>query len=77
MIPAITNINKHNQPSEYASGQEYNEEESKEGEPISNDKRAFADPLTHVFGELTVRKIFSKTWALREDGIGILENEIL
>lgn len=46
VLPAITNINKHNQPSEYAPGQEYNEEESKEGEPISNDKRGFADPLT-------------------------------
>ena len=63
--------------SEYAPGQEYNEEESKEGEPIANDKRSIADPLINVFGETTVRKIFSRTWALREDGIGILEDEIL
>ena len=30
-----------------------------------------------AFGEATVRKIFSKTWTLREDGLNILEDEIL
>jgi len=77
VIPALSNKSSHtNQPSEYA-GPDYNEEDAKEGEPISNDKRAAADPLCNVFGEATVRKIFSKTWGLREEGLNILEDEII
>ena len=36
-----------------------------------------ARPLIQVFGEPPVRKIFSRTWALREDGIGEIEDIIL
>jgi hypothetical protein len=78
VIPTLSNKSgRTNQPSEYASGNDYNEEEAKEGEAISNDKRAAADPLSAVFGEPTVRKIFSKTWGLREEGLNQLEDEIL
>lgn len=63
--------------SEYAPGEEFNEEEAKNGEPISADKRGAAQPLIDVFGEPAIRKIFSRTWALREKGIDEIENEIL
>lgn len=61
--------------SEYAT--DYNEEEFKDGEPIAGDKRAIAEPLIHVFGEEICRKIFSKTWNLREEGLAMLEEKML
>ena len=33
--------------------------------------------MIEVFGEPVVRKIFSRTWALREQGIDEVENQIL
>jgi hypothetical protein len=36
-----------------------------------------ARPLIQVFGEPPIRKIFSRTWGLREDGIGEIEQIIL
>lgn len=36
-----------------------------------------AQPLIDVFGEPIVRKIFSRTWALREQGIDQVEDVIL
>ena len=76
VIPALSNKSRSNQPSEYANGQDYSEE-AKEGEPISNDKRGIAEPLIRLFGESTVRKVFSKTWPLRDEALNILEDEIL
>jgi len=63
--------------SEYAPGEEFNEEEAKHGEPISADKRSIAQPLIDVFGEPLIRMIFSRTWGLRERGIEQIEDEIL
>ena len=63
--------------SEYAPGEEFNEEEAKNGEPIAADKRQAAQPLIDVFGEPVIRKIFSRTWALREKGIDEIEDDIL
>lgn len=77
VLPAITQANAGQGPSEYAPGEEFNEEEFKSGEPIAPDKRDVAHPLIDVFGEQTVRKIFSRTWALREEGIGEVEDMIL
>ena len=45
----------------------------KNGEPIAADKRGIAMPLVDVFGEPVIRKIFSRTWNLREEGIGEVE----
>ena len=62
--------------SEYAT--DYNKGEFKDGEPIAGDKRAIAEPLIHVFfGEEICRKIYSKTWNLREEGFAMLEDKIL
>ena len=50
----------------YAPGQEYDEDEVLNGEPIAPSMMEIAAPLIDVFGEPLVRKIFSKTWNLRE-----------
>jgi len=79
VLPAITagGASNANGPSEYAPGEEFYEEESKQGEPIAADKRDIADPLIPVFGDNTIRKVFSRTWMLREEGIGEVESQIL
>ena len=38
---------------------------------------AIAAPLIELFGEPVIRKIFSRTWNLREQGIAEIEEEIL
>jgi hypothetical protein len=75
ILPALSKNAGKNQISEYAEG--YNEEEAKDGEPIAADKRAIAEPLIDVFGEQIVRKVFSKTWNLREEGLALLEDKML
>ena len=62
---------------EYAPGEEFNEEESKSGEPITADIRGAAQPLINIFGEPVVRMLFSRTWALREKGIDQIEDAVL
>ena len=47
------------------------------GEPIAPNNMAVAQPLIYIFGEPSVRKIFSKTWNLREEGISEIEDFIL
>jgi hypothetical protein len=36
-----------------------------------------ARPLIQVFGEPVIRKIFSKTWQFREEGLNEIEQSIL
>jgi len=50
----------------YAPGEEFNEDEDINGEPITPGLMAIAAPLIDVFGEPVIRKIFSRTWNLRE-----------
>lgn len=69
VLPALKANAGANNPPEYAPGEEFNEEEAKNGEPISASNRSAAAPLINVFGEPVVRMIFSRTWALREKGI--------
>ena len=61
----------------YAPGEEYNEDEEVNGEPIAPAMMAIAVPLIEVFGEPVIRKIFSRTWNLREQGLGEIEEEIM
>lgn len=77
MIPALKPGAGKNQPAEYAPGEEFNEEEAANGEPIPGNLMAQAQPLIDVFGEPLMRKVFSKTWTLREQGITEVEEEIL
>jgi hypothetical protein len=76
-LPALQSGKINQGPSEYAPGEEFDEEENKNGEPIDSSKMQVARPLIQVFGEPPVRKVFSRTWALREDGIGEIEDMIL
>lgn len=48
-----------------------------QGEPISPNNMAVAQPLINVFGEPPIRKIFSRTWNLREEGIAEIEDSIM
>jgi len=61
----------------YAPGEEFNEDEELNGEPIAPAMMAIAAPLIDVFGEPVIRKIFSRTWNLREQGLGEIEEEIM
>ena len=36
-----------------------------------------ARPLIQVFGEPVIRKIFSKTWQFREEGLNEIEQSVL
>ena len=38
---------------------------------------AIAEPLIDFFGEIVIRKLFSRTWNLREEGIKDIENLIM
>ena len=69
VLPALKAGAGTNNPPEYAPGEEFNEEEAKNGEPIAAEHRAAAQPLIAIFGEPVVRMVFSRTWGLREQGI--------
>ena len=58
-------------------GEEFDEDEELNGEPITPAMMAIAAPLIELFGEPVIRKIFSRTWNLREQGIAEIEEEIL
>lgn len=62
---------------EYAPGQEFNEEEATTGEPIAPNMMSIAQPLIAVFDEPPMRKIFSRAWNLREEGINEIEEIIV
>ncbi len=61
----------------YAPGEEFDEDEELNGEPITPAMMAIAAPLIELFGEPVIRKIFSRTWNLREQGLAEIEEEIL
>lgn len=61
----------------YAPGEEFNEDEEINGEAIAPAMMAIAQPLIEVFGEPVIRKIFSRTWNLREQGLGEIEEDIM
>lgn len=61
----------------YAPGEEFNEDEELNGEPIAPAMMAVAAPLIDVFGEPVIRKVFSRTWNLREQGLAEIEEEIM
>ncbi|CAG9321572.1 unnamed protein product [Blepharisma stoltei] len=45
-------------------------------EPLGVQQSKFADPLLPILGEDLCRRIFSKAWQFREDGLGIIQNEV-
>ena len=77
VLPALKPNAGKNQPDMYAPGEEFNEDEEINGEPIAPAMMAIAAPLIDVFGEPVIRKIFSRTWNLREQGLSEIEEEIM
>ena len=77
VLPALKANAGANNPPEYAPGEEFTDDDAKNGEPISADKKGAAQPLINVFGEQLVRMLFSRTWGLREKGIDQIEDEVL
>ena len=67
VLPALRANAGANNPPEYAPGEEFNEEEAKNGEPISADKRSIAQPLIDAFGEPVIRMIFSRFISALQD----------
>jgi hypothetical protein len=47
-----------------------------EAEPLSSEDRKVAGPIIDAYGEEVTRKIFSKTWQLREEGISEINDSI-
>lgn len=47
------------------------------GEPIRPDQLADAQVLIKIFGEPLARKIFSRNWNVREQGLNNIEEAIL
>lgn len=61
---------------------EYPEDEDprnfeQQAEELSGENRKAAQPLIDVFGEQLVRKLFAKSWQLREEALGEVEDEVL
>ena len=74
MIPTMGGQKgKNTMPQEYEDGYD----DSKEAEELTGDKIVQAQPLMAVFGPEEVKKIFSRTWQLREEGINNIENQVL
>lgn len=74
-LPALQNKDKG--PSEYPEDEanDGGNNAGSEAEFLTNENLKLAEPLIPVIGEDLARKIFSKTWNLREDGLRILEQE--
>ena len=73
VLPAMTGAGAGNPPQEYENDQGPNMQEM-EAEPITGENAINAEPLIRFFGEEHVRKIFSKTWQNRDNGIKALED---
>jgi hypothetical protein len=74
-LPALQNKDK--QMTEFPDdGGDGGNNTGSEAEFLTNENLKLAEPLIPVIGEELARKIFSKTWNLREDGLRILEQEI-
>ena len=63
--------------SEYPDGQDPNDVGQMQVEELSHENRKNAQPLIDMFGEEDVGKLFSKTWQLREEAIGSIENQVM
>jgi hypothetical protein len=46
-------------------------------EELSAENRKAAEPLVDMFGEEEIRKLFSKTWQLRDEAISSIEAMVM
>ena len=67
-----------------APGQIYEEDDddgvpkgsSNSPEPLGPQQNKFAEPFIHILGEDICKRIFSKTWNFREEGLGQMQSEL-
>ena len=74
IIPAILPNAGANQMSEYPDGEDPNQGVSDEVGEISAQNLKVALPLINCFGDLVIRKLFSKTWQHREEALNEIED---
>ena len=60
--------------SEYPDGEDPNQGVSDEVGEISAENLKVAMPLINCFGDLVIRKLFSKTWQHREEALNEIED---
>jgi hypothetical protein len=72
VLPALKQNAGANQPSEYPEGED--PRNNRAAEELSAEDRKAAGPMIDVFGEEAITKIFSTTWAVREEGINEIED---
>lgn len=74
VIPTLGPNPGANQMSEYPDGSEPHDVNDNI-EDLSPDIRKNVGPMIDAFGEMTVRKIFTKTWQLREEALNEVEDQ--
>ena len=67
VIPALKGQGKGNQMSEYPD--DMDPDRGLMAEQLTPNERQIAQPLIDQFGEDAVKKLFSKTWQLREEAL--------
>ena len=72
VLPALKANAGANQPAEYPEGED--PRNNLQVEELTAEDRKTAGPMIDVFGEDAMRKIFSSTWALREEGINEVDD---
>ena len=74
VLPALKQNAGANQLAEYPEGED--PRNNLQVEELSADDRKTAGPMIDAFGEDAMRKIFSSTWAQREEGINEVDDLI-
>lgn len=77
VIPAIGGGDAGGGMKEYENEEAEAAGKNAEAEPVSGQNAINAEPLVAFFGESLIRKIFSKDWHLRDNGIKELQDAIL
>jgi len=63
--------------SEYPDGEDPGQNQSQAIEQLTADTRKNSQLLIDTFGEMLVRKLFSKTWQLRDEALADIEDEVI
>ena len=76
VIPAMLNKKANPFLDEERSAKGVSSSRHEEGEALTLQAQKLADPLIPVLGDELARKIFSKSWNTREEGLKLLENDL-
>ena len=75
VIPAMKKGGNQNQLSEYPDDED-SRNNINEAEALSSEDRKAAGPIIDAYGEEVAKKIFSKSWQLREEGLTEIDDSI-